>query len=404
MLAGKKILIGVTASIAAYKAATLVRLFVKAKAEVKVVMSPYATEFITPLTLATLSNNPVHVDFIQDKSGVWNNHVALGLWADALVIAPASANTLAKCSTGLCDNLLMAVYLSAKCPTFFAPAMDLDMYKHPSTQKNLKTLEHYGNYIIPSEHGELASGLVGQGRMAEPENIWAYIQDFFSSKVLQDFKGKKALVTAGPTQESLDPVRFITNHSSGKMGYAIATSLAKRGAEVVLVSGPTNLPIEQANIQKIAVRSAQEMYEAANTYFEQSDVIVLSAAVADFTPLHKADQKIKKQANEEELVVRLKRTVDIAKTFGQKRNSQQCMVGFALETQNELDNAQRKLQSKNLDLIVLNSLNDPGAGFGHDTNKVKLINRAGEIKAIDLKSKVEIAEDIVNEVSLLMNL
>ncbi|MEO1653096.1 MAG: bifunctional phosphopantothenoylcysteine decarboxylase/phosphopantothenate--cysteine ligase CoaBC [Bacteroidota bacterium] len=396
MLAGKKILLAVSGSIAAYKSALLVRLLVKAQAEVQVIMSEPASEFITPLTLSTLSKNPVHIDFVRDKSGTWNNHVDLGLWADLMVVAPATSNTLAKCAQGLCDNLLTAAYLSAKCPVFFAPAMDRDMYLHPATQNNLRLLKSYGNTIIPSGEGELASGLEGQGRMAEPEEIMEWIQQYFAQTEESFLQGKKVLVTAGPTQEAIDPVRFISNHSSGKMGYALAEQAAEWGAEVYLVSGPSHLDISHPRIQKIPVRSAQEMFEASQEVFPSCDLAVLSAAVADFTPIEVASQKIKKQAGQDGMQIELKRTVDIAQTLGEQKGEQQLLLGFALETQNELENAQRKLKKKNFDLIVLNSLQDKGAGFGHDTNKSTLIDRQDNIEPLPLQSKKELARDILN--------
>ena len=401
MLKHKKILIAVTGSIAAYKVAMLIRLFIKEEAEVKVIMTHEASQFITPLTLATLSKNPVLIDFVDNKNGVWNNHVELGLWADAMIIAPATANSIAKCVQGMADNLLIATYLSARCPVFFAPAMDLDMYQHPSTQQNLKKLQEYGNTIIPAEHGELASGLVGQGRMAEPEQILAYLQDFWKPQNLK-LSGKTVLITAGPTREAIDPVRFISNHSSGKMGYAIAEEAAQQGAVVKLVSGPVQIQTNHANIEVIPVQSAQEMYEAANQFFEQAAVVILSAAVADFTPETTADQKIKKQPGQDQLAIHLKKTIDIAQTFGEKKKVGQILIGFALETQNELANAQRKLQKKNLDFIVLNSLRDQGAGFGGDTNKVKIINQEGNVEEFPLKTKREVAQDILKNLAKLL--
>lgn len=397
MLKGKKIIVGVSGSIAAYKSALLVRLLVKAEAEVQVIMTSSASEFITPLTLATLSKNPALIDFVKDKTGVWHNHVDLGLWADALIIAPASANTLAKCANGLCDNLLNAIYLSARCPVFFAPAMDIDMYKHPTTQANLAKLQLFGNQIIPSEYGELASGLVGEGRMAEPEHIIQYLADFFAkSKVLQ---GKKVLITAGPTQEAIDPVRFISNHSSGKMGYALAEAAANLGAEVYLISGPTHLNPQNPLIKRENVTSAQSMYEATKKHFAVADIIILAAAVADFTPKVVASQKIKKKEGESTMVIELTKTIDIAYTLGQTKAENQIFVGFALETENELANALSKLQRKKFDWIVLNSLQETGAGFGHDTNKITLINHTGEIKEFPLKTKKDLANDILQEIS-----
>ncbi|MBS1559531.1 MAG: bifunctional phosphopantothenoylcysteine decarboxylase/phosphopantothenate--cysteine ligase CoaBC [Bacteroidetes bacterium] len=391
MLSGKRILLGVTGSIAAYKSAALVRLLVKAGAEVKVVMTPAAREFITPLTLSTLSKNPVLLDLVKEDSGQWTNHVELGLWADAFVIAPASANTLAKMANGLCDNLLLATYLSARGRVFFAPAMDLDMLKHESTQANIKKLISFGNELIDPADGELASGLSGHGRMAEPEEIITRLESFFSEHQL--LKGKKALVTAGPTHEAIDPVRFIGNNSSGKMGFAIAEELARQGAEVNLVCGPTHLHTAEPNIKITNVISADEMHRAALLYFPQADMAVLSAAVADFKPAQKADQKIKK--TDAGLTIELIKNPDIAADLGKIKKKGQYIVGFALETENELANAQKKLQAKNFDLIVLNSLNDPGAGFGHDTNQVSLISSTRPVKKLSLRSKKEIAIEIV---------
>ncbi|MDX2306122.1 MAG: bifunctional phosphopantothenoylcysteine decarboxylase/phosphopantothenate--cysteine ligase CoaBC [Microscillaceae bacterium] len=396
MLKNKKILIGVTGSIAAYKVAMLIRLLVKEDAEVKVIMTEAATEFITPLTLATLSKNPVLVDFVQDNTGIWNNHVELGLWADAFLIAPATAHSIAQCVYGLSDNLLIATYLSARCPVFFAPAMDLDMYQHPSTQRNFHLLQEYNNMIIPAEHGELASGLVGQGRMAEPEHIVHFLDHFFKTEN-KNLSGKTVLITAGPTREAIDPVRFISNHSSGKMGFALAEKAAELGAEVILISGPVNLTVSHPHIQLVSVQSAQDMYEAANQYFEIANLIILAAAVADFTPETTADQKIKKQPGQEILEIRLRKTVDIAQTFGQQKKTGQVLVGFALETQDEINNAKVKLHKKNLDLIVLNSLRDSGAGFGGDTNKITLIDREENVQVFSLKSKNEVASDILKK-------
>ena len=393
MLNGKKILLGVTGSIAAYKAAVLTRLLVKEGAQVKVIMSPAAHDFITPLTLATLSKNPVLTEFVKDDSGQWNNHVDLGLWADALLIAPASANTLAKMATGQCDNLLLAVYLSARCPVFVAPAMDLDMLVHGSTKNNFETLRSYGNYFIEPAYGELASGLVGKGRMAEPEEIVVYLQKHFSAGKLA---GKKALVTAGPTYEAIDPVRFIGNHSSGKMGFAIAEHLAAEGASVTLVTGPTQQHTTNTHIHVIRVTSAEEMYTACSSIFPTSNITVLSAAVADYKPAHRADQKIKKK--DDTLVLELTKTQDIATSLGKLKQPGQVIVGFALETEQEQANALKKLESKNFDLIVLNSLNDKGAGFGFDTNKITLIDRNQQIQKFELKSKNEVAEDIVKAI------
>jgi phosphopantothenoylcysteine decarboxylase / phosphopantothenate---cysteine ligase len=397
MLKDKKILIGVSGSIAAYKVATLVRLLVKQEAEVQVVMTTAAKEFITPLTLSTLSKKPVFSEFVKDETGSWNNHVDLGLWADVILIAPATAHTLAKCANGICDDLLTAVYLSAKCPVIFAPAMDLDMYRHGSTLENLKKLQSFGNQIVNSNYGELASGLVGEGRMAEPEELVEILKEKFNDKISQKLQGKKILITAGPTQEPIDPVRFISNHSTGKMGYAIADKLAKAGAVVTLVSGQVALSLPDDSIHLVKVRSAKEMFEASQKYFTDSDIIILAAAVADYTPATVADKKIKKK--EETFNIELTKTVDIAKTLGQQKRDNQMMVGFALETDNEVENAIGKIKSKNLDMIVLNSLRDAGAGFGHDTNKIRIIHRDGSMKEFDLKSKQDVAQDIVDAIS-----
>ncbi|WP_448530183.1 bifunctional phosphopantothenoylcysteine decarboxylase/phosphopantothenate--cysteine ligase CoaBC [Raineya sp.] len=393
MLQNKKIIVAVTASIAAYKSALLVRLLVKKGAEVKVLMSQTATEFITPLTLATLSKNPVFVDFVQDKTGVWHNHVDLGLWADAIVIAPASANTLAKCASGICDNLLTATYFSARSPVFFAPAMDLDMYKHPATQENLQKLQKYGNFIIPSEYGELASGLVGEGRMAEPEHIVAFLDNFFQEK--QIFAGKKVMITAGATREPIDPVRFISNHSTGKMGFALAESFAQKGAEVHLIAANTAIA-QPEKVSFYKVSSAQEMFEVVQNLVEQMDICVFSAAVADYRPKEVATEKIKKST--ETLTLELIKNVDIAFTLGQKKKKNQFFVGFALETQNETENALQKLQKKNFDIVVLNSLKDEGAGFAYDTNKISILDKNGNKTDFPLKNKKEVAEDIVRYV------
>ena len=391
----KKIVLGVTGSIAAYKSALLIRLLVKAGAEVQVIMTEAAKDFITPLTLATLSKQPVLSDFVKNDAGEWNNHVALGLWADAVIIAPATARTVSKCANGNCDDLLTAVYLSARCPVFFAPAMDVDMYRHGSTLENLQKLKHFGNYILEAEHGELASGLVGNGRMAEPEHIVTAIQKYFSH--IPALTNKHILITAGPTQEPIDPVRYISNHSTGKMGYAIAQAFAFAGAQVTLISGPTSQPVPDESIKVISVRSAQEMYEAARKVFPQADVTILSAAVADYTPAYPADRKIKKK--EAHFVIELTKTVDIAATLGQQKKKGQLMVGFALETDNEFENAVGKLKSKNLDMIVLNSLNDKGAGFAYDTNKITVIEAEGAVHRFDLKSKREAALDILQLVA-----
>ena len=395
MLKGKHIILGVTGSIAAYKAATLTRLLVKEGASVKVVMTPLAKEFITPLTMATLSKSPIMVDFYNPENGDWNSHVDLGLWADLYLIAPASANTIGKMAGGIADNLLLTTYLSAKCPVMVAPAMDLDMYKHPATQRNLKVLQSFGNIIIEPESGELASGLIGKGRMEEPERIVAFIADYFARQ--EDFKGKKVVVTAGPTYEKIDPVRFIGNYSSGKMGLAIAEEFAGRGAEVVLVCGPVNLKTSHPAIRRVDVESAVQMYEVTSKEFVNSDVAVLSAAVADFTPKEKADHKIKR--GKDDLLLELLPTKDIAAELGRIKTVSQLLVGFALETNDEEMNALSKMQRKNLDMIVLNSLNDKGAGFSVDTNKVTILDKAGDKTVYELKTKVEVAKDIVDQIA-----
>lgn len=395
MLKGKHIILGVTGSIAAYKAATLTRLLVKEGANVKVVMTPLAKEFITPLTMATLSKSPIMVDFYNPENGDWNSHVDLGLWADLYLIAPASANTIGKMAGGIADNLLLTTYLSAKCPVMVAPAMDLDMYKHPATQRNLKVLQSFGNIIIEPESGELASGLIGKGRMEEPERIVAFIADYFARQ--EDFKGKKVVVTAGPTYEKIDPVRFIGNYSSGKMGLAIAEEFAGRGAEVVLVCGPVNLKTSHPAIRRVDVESAVQMYEVTSKEFVNSDVAVLSAAVADFTPKEKADHKIKR--GKDDLLLELLPTKDIAAELGRIKTASQLLVGFALETNDEEVNALSKMQRKNLDMIVLNSLNDKGAGFSVDTNKVTILDKAGNKTVYELKTKVEVAKDIVDQIA-----
>lgn len=397
MLQGKRIIVGVTGSIAAYKTALLIRLLVKAGAEVQVVMTAAAREFITPLTLGTLSKRPVAGEFVSDKaSGTWTNHVDTALWADLLVIAPATAHTMAKAANGICDDFLTAVYLSARCPVFWAPAMDLDMYKHGSTRENIRRLESYGNTFIQPGFGELASGLVGEGRMAEPEELVAAVESYFAQS--SDWAGRKVLLTAGPSQEAIDPVRFISNHSTGKMGYALAAELARAGAIVTLVSGPTALPVPYPSVRRIDVRSAKDMFEACDRLFDEQDVVILAAAVADYTPLTVATQKIKKK--EDIFNIELTKTVDIAATLGQRKKPGQWLVGFALETNDELDNAIQKRIRKNLDLIVLNSLNDPGAGFGHDTNKITIITAEGPTE-YPLKSKKEAASDILKAIGKL---
>ncbi|TDY12630.1 bifunctional phosphopantothenoylcysteine decarboxylase/phosphopantothenate--cysteine ligase CoaBC [Meridianimaribacter flavus] len=400
ILSGKNILLGITAGIAAYKTANLVRLFIKAGANVKVVMTPASKDFITPLTLSTLSKNPVHSLFTneEDDNAVWNNHVELGLWADIFVIAPATANTMSKMANGTCDNLLLATYLSAKCPVYFAPAMDLDMYKHPSTVQSFESLKSFGNIMIPATSGELASGLVGEGRMAEPEDIVDFIEKDILNKL--PLRGKKVLVTAGPTYEAIDPVRFIGNHSSGKMGFEIAKAAANLGAEVILVSGPSHETVSSSLINLIRVTSASQMYNEAHNYFGNVDIAVLSAAVADYRPKNVADQKIKKK--ETTFSIELEKTKDILASLGAIK-TKQFLVGFALETNNELEHAKGKLKAKNLNLIVLNSLNDKGAGFGGSTNKVTFITNDDQIIAQELKSKIQVAEDLMNQILKQLN-
>lgn len=399
MLKGKKILLGVSGSIAAYKSAALVRLLVKSGASVKVLMSHDAHEFVTPLTLATLSKNPVLTHFKSSETGEWNNHVELALWADYMLIAPATANTIAKMANGLCDNLLLATYLSARCEVFVAPAMDLDMYAHPATQQNLTVLKEHGNTVLPVAEGELASGLIGKGRMIEPEAIVQLLNQHTLNHTA--LKGKKVLVTAGPTYENIDPVRFIGNHSSGKMGFAIAETFARMGAQVTLVTGPTDLNTEHDSIKRIDVTSAQEMFDKTVHAFEKCHIAVMSAAVADYTPEKVALSKIKKSGDA--LVLKLKKTKDILAHLGSRKTSKQLLVGFALETDNEEDNAMKKLHAKNLDFIVLNSLKTKGAGFKHPTNQITILHRNGQKKAYPLKSKYEVAADIVNQITALIN-
>lgn len=389
MLTGKKILLAITGSIAAYKTAFLVRSLVKSGAEVRVIATRSALDFVTPLTLSTLSNNPVYSEYLKNEQGEWVNHVDLGLWADLMVVAPATANTLSKMATGQCDNLVMAVYLSAKCAVMFAPAMDLDMYRHPTTRANIDKLLSYGNLLIPPGTGPLASGLHGEGRMAEPEEIQGHITDYFTSKL--PLKSKKVLITAGPTYEAIDPVRFIGNRSTGKMGYALAAACASAGAEVILVSGPSALPAP-AGVTKLSVESAEEMHEASMQHWPNAHIGIFSAAVADYKPAKVANQKIKK-ANSS-LEINLTPTIDILSAAGKSKQAGQYLVGFALETENELANARGKLQRKNANLIVLNSLRDAGAGFGHDTNVVQLVSADKEV-SLPLASKDEIAEKIV---------
>jgi phosphopantothenoylcysteine decarboxylase/phosphopantothenate--cysteine ligase len=395
VLKGKKILLGVTAGIAAYKTAHLVRLFIKAGAHVQVIMTPASKDFVTPLTLSTLSKNPVHSVFYEksDENELWINHVDLGLWADYMLVAPATANTLSKMTSGTVDNLLLAVYLSAKCPVYYAPAMDLDMYKHQSTTDNIAKLQDFGNHLIPVGIGELASGLKGEGRMAEPEEIVRFIENDILSKL--PLKGKKVLITAGPTYEAIDPVRFIGNHSSGKMGFELALSAANLGAQVILISGPSYQTINHSSITRIDVVSAEEMYTTVFEYYDRVDIAIAAAAVADYTPVSVAAQKIKKK--EGVLSIDLKATKDILKTMGDAKKNQ-FLVGFALETNNEIENAKGKLKRKNLDMIVLNSLNDKGAAFSGDTNKVSIIDYSNKITEFSLKSKEAVASDVFSEI------
>ena len=391
MLENRKIVLGVTGSIAAYKACILARLLIKKGAEVQVVMTPSAKEFITPLTLATLTQKPVVSEFFDKRDGSWHSHVSLGLWADAMLVAPASASTIGKMANGIADNMLVTTYLSMKAPVFVAPAMDLDMYAHPSTQANLQKLQSYGNHIIEPGTGFLASKLEGKGRMEEPEKIVEVLEQYFAKQ--QKLAGKKVLITAGPTYEKIDPVRFIGNYSSGKMGFALAGVCAEQGAEVTLICGPVMLQTSHPNIKRIDVESAQQMYEAATKHFPKTDIAILCAAVADFTPKTTADKKIKRKGDD--LTIKLQPTQDIAAALGAQKKKKQVLVGFALETDNELKNAKDKMERKNLDLIVLNSLQDKGAGFRVDTNKVTIIDRHNGLTAYDTKTKREVAEDIV---------
>ena len=394
MLKGKKVLLGVTASIAAYKTAELVRLFKKAGASVKVIQTEASLHFVTPLTLATLSENSVLSQMIDADSGEWNNHVDLGLLADFMVIAPLTANTMAKMTTGECDNLLLATYLSAKCPVYFAPAMDLDMYKHPSTLYNIERLQSFGNILIPSGFGELASGLVGEGRMAEPSEIIEHIIADLSKDL--PLSNKEVLITAGPTYEAIDPVRFIGNRSSGKMGIALALECANNGAKVNLVLGPSHIVVKHSNISVSKVESASEMFKMVNSYFKSSDIAIFAAAVADYTPSIVAKNKIKK--SDEKLTISLLKNTDILSEMALKKTAKQFVVGFALETENELENAKEKLKSKNLDMIVLNSLNNKGAGFEHNTNKITIIDKQNNIFDFELKDKSEVAKDIIAKI------
>ena len=399
ILSGKKILLGISGGIAAYKTAILVRLFIKNGAEVKVVMTPDAKDFITPLTLSTLSKNPVHSSFTSDdQDETWNNHVELGMWADLILICPATANTLSKMANGNCDNLLIAVYLSAKCPVYFAPAMDLDMYKHQSTKDSISKLLENGNILIPAETGELASGLIGEGRLAEPDSILNFIEaDIIKSLPL---RGKKILVTAGPTYEAIDPVRYISNHSSGKMGFEIAKKASDLGAEVFLISGPSNQKISTKSINLINVVSSKDMYEEVIKYYSEADIVIMAAAVSDFKPKDFSNKKIKKDNIQPR--IELEKTKDILLELGRLKKNQ-FLVGFALENENEIENSFKKLKNKNLDLIILNSLNDKGAGFGTETNKITIINSKEEKTDYDLKDKSEVAEDILNSIMSQIN-
>jgi phosphopantothenoylcysteine decarboxylase/phosphopantothenate--cysteine ligase len=403
MLKGRKILLGVTGGIAAYKAATIIRLFVKEGAEVKVVMTPLAKEFITPLTLATLSKNPIMVDYFDPEDGRWNSHIDLGLWADVYLIAPATANTIGKMAAGIADNLLLASYLSARCPVFLAPAMDLDMLAHPATVRNIATLKSFGNHIIDPGTGELASGLDGKGRMAEPEMIVKEIKEFFSKKKITELplRGRKVFINAGPTVEPIDPVRYISNHSSGRMGIALADVAAALGAKVTLVLGPATLKPANALVHTVSVTTAAEMTEASVKAFSECDIAILSAAVADFTPETVSGTKIRRVSGE--MVIRLKPTEDIAALLGSRKKKHQLLVGFALETNDEVSNAIGKLKRKNLDMIVLNSLRDEGAGFGHETNRITIIDRNNNIDKFELKTKGEVASDILHKIISLLD-
>ena len=398
LLRGKRILLGITGSIAAYKAALLTRLLIKEGAEVQIIMSTSALDFITPLTLATLSKRPVLHEFHKPATGEWQNHVELGLWADLFILAPLTANTLAKLANGICDNLLTATYLSARCPVMVAPAMDLDMYEHPAVRGNLNKIRHFGNIILDAEEGELASGLVGQGRMMEPEHILADVHNHF--KIETPLSGKLFLVTAGPTYEAIDPVRFIGNHSSGKMGIAIAEQIAKEGGEVILVLGPSALEVSHPLIKTIRVTNASEMYEVTLAHHPDMDCCIFAAAVADYTPMQPSSQKIKKK--EEDLTILLKKNTDIAATLGGLKRPDQIHIGFALETENEVANAKKKLESKNFDLIVLNSLKDKGAGFQHDTNRVTFIQGDVEVETSDLLPKTQVAKLIVEKIKKIL--
>jgi len=397
VLKNKKIIIGITGSIAAYKAPFLVRLLKKEGAYVKIIMTEAAKDFVTPLTLSTLSENPVLSEFFDRKDGTWQSHIELGTWADVYLIAPITATTLGKMANGIADNLLVATYLAAKCPVFFAPAMDIDMLAHPTTKINIQKLQSFGNTIIEPAEGELASGLCGAGRMQEPENIVNILKLYFQKK--KDFSGERVLISAGPTYEAIDPVRFIGNNSSGYMGYALANEFANRGAKVELISGPVSIEINHININLTKVTSANEMYNACISVFPKTDIAIMAAAVADYTPVMPEKKKIKKKMSE--LSIKLKRTQDILAELGKQKKQGQILVGFALETDNELDNAQKKLKNKNLDIIVLNSLKDKGAGFGYTTNKVTISDKQGNINRYGLKSKPEVAKDIADKIKLI---
>jgi len=400
MLKGKHIILGITGGIAAYKAVSLLRLFVKAGADVQVVITPAGKEFITPVTLSALSGHPVISEFFTANTGSWNSHVDLGLWADAVVIAPATASTIAKMANGVADNMLITTYLSAKAPVFIAPAMDLDMFAHPSTQHNLELLRSYGNHIIEPASGELASHLIGKGRMEEPEQIFKVVAEFLTHR--KDLEGKKVMITAGPTYEKIDPVRFIGNYSSGKMGYALAEECAERGADVLLISGPVSIKAHHPSIKVVAVESAQQMHDAALSAFPDFDAAIMCAAVADYAPVVVAEKKIKREKDEIP-VIELKKNPDIAAALGRIKKPGQMLVGFALETDNEMANAQSKLERKNLDMIVLNSLADKQAGFGVDTNKVTIIEKDGSVHSYEVKPKKEVAADIVDLITSRQN-
>lgn len=391
-LKGQRILIGITGSIAAYKIPLLIRLLKKSGAEVRVIMTEASTDFVTPLTISTLSESPVFIDPFDKRTGAWNSHIELGNWADLFLIAPVSANTLAKMAMGIADNLLMTTFLAARCPVFFAPAMDLDMYKHPATQRNIEIIRTFGHRLIEPREGELASGLCGAGRMEEPEEMARIIADYF--KPLKSFEGKKALITAGPTFENIDPVRFIGNYSSGKMGFALAETMARRGATVTLIAGPVQLSVKSNEINRIDITSAQQMLDACQQNAGQADIIIMAAAVADYQPMQISDQKIKK--TESLLSIDLKPTIDILSQLSKNRKPGQIIVGFALETQNELSNARKKLQNKNADIIVLNSLREPGSGFKTETNKISILDRSGNVREYFLKAKTEVADDIAD--------